>query len=125
LLRSGQKKENSLFVAKERASKLVFCELHERQIKKIAAEFLRHLVEAVPCKIQTLLTDNGIQFTNQERQKLTGWHIFDRVCGAFDIEHRLTKINPPWTNGQVERMNRTSQGSDCKTLSLRKPRSTP
>ena len=26
-----------------------------------------------------------------------------RLC----IEHRLTKINHPWTNGQVERMNRT------------------
>lgn len=24
-----------------------------------------------------------------------------------DIEHRLTKPNHPWTNGQVERMNRT------------------
>ena len=23
------------------------------------------------------------------------------------IEHRLTKVNHPWTNGQVERMNRT------------------
>ena len=23
------------------------------------------------------------------------------------IEHRLTKANHPWTNGQVERMNRT------------------
>ncbi|MDB6096909.1 MAG: integrase catalytic subunit, partial [Francisellaceae bacterium] len=23
------------------------------------------------------------------------------------IEHRLTKISHPWTNGQVERMNRT------------------
>jgi len=23
------------------------------------------------------------------------------------IEHRFTKINHPWTNGQVERMNRT------------------
>ena len=33
--------------------------------------------------------------------------MFDRVCGEHDIEHRLTKPNHPWTNGQVERMNRT------------------
>ena len=26
---------------------------------------------------------------------------------ASGIEHRLTKPNHPWTNGQVERMNRT------------------
>ena len=32
---------------------------------------------------------------------------FDLICDANDIEHRLTKPNHPWTNGQVERMNRT------------------
>jgi transposase len=34
-------------------------------------------------------------------------HIFDRGCGENSIEHRKTKVNHPWTNGQVERMNRT------------------
>ena len=34
-------------------------------------------------------------------------HPFDRVCRRQGIEHRLTKPNHPWTNGQVERMNRT------------------
>jgi hypothetical protein len=33
--------------------------------------------------------------------------MFDMLCDANDIEHRLTKPNHPWTNGQVERMNRT------------------
>jgi transposase InsO family protein len=33
--------------------------------------------------------------------------MFDRVCSDDGIEHRLTKPNHPWTNGQVERMNRT------------------
>jgi transposase InsO family protein len=28
-------------------------------------------------------------------------------CRENGIEHRLTKIKHPWTNGQVERMNRT------------------
>ncbi len=32
---------------------------------------------------------------------------FDMICDANNIEHRLTKPNHPWTNGQVERMNRT------------------
>ena len=31
-------------------------------------------------------------------------HLFDRVCNEHGIEHRLTKPNHPWTNGQVERM---------------------
>jgi transposase InsO family protein len=34
-------------------------------------------------------------------------HMFDRICCEHGIEHRLTKPNHPWTNGQVERMNRT------------------
>ena len=34
-------------------------------------------------------------------------HPFDRLCWEHGIEHRLTKPNHPWTNGQVERMNRT------------------
>ena len=33
--------------------------------------------------------------------------MFDMLCEANGIEHRLTKPNHPWTNGQVERMNRT------------------
>jgi hypothetical protein len=34
-------------------------------------------------------------------------HGFDRICRANAIEHRLAKAYHPWTNGQVERMNRT------------------
>ena len=39
-----------------------------------------------------VLTDNGIQFTNQKRHKYAFQHIFDRVCEEHNIEHRLTKI---------------------------------
>ena len=30
------------------------------------------------------------------------------------FEHRLTKVNHPWTNGQVERMNRTLKETTVK-----------
>ena len=53
------------------------------------------------------LTDNGRQFTNRQGDRLTFMHIFDRVCREHNIEHHLTKIAHPWTNGRVERMNRT------------------
>jgi transposase InsO family protein len=96
-----------VFVAIDRTSKFAFVELHAKSGKMIAAQFLRNLAAVVPYAIHTLLTDNGIQFTNQERHRFACKHIFDRVCSEFDIEHRLTKIKHPWTNGQVERMNRT------------------
>ncbi|ALB23273.1 hypothetical protein Psal006b_01110 [Piscirickettsia salmonis] len=73
-----------------------------------------HLIQAVPYKIHTVLTDNGVQFTNHKHNKRALKHIFDRVCESYDIEHRLTKVNHPWTNGQVERMNRTLKEATVK-----------
>jgi len=69
-----------LFVALGRTSKLAYVELHERQTKAITAEFLRNVIAAIPDHIHTILTNNGIQFSNQASQKRASWHIFDRVC---------------------------------------------
>src|SRR5690606_2472705 len=33
-------------------------------------------------------------------------HAFEYACALNDIDHRTTKPKHPWTNGQVERMNR-------------------
>ena len=96
-----------LFLAIDRTSKFAFAELHERATRPIAAEFLRHLIAAVPYKIHTILTDNGIQFANRKSDRYAFRLMFDRICAQHGIEHRLTKPNHPWTNGQVERMNRT------------------
>ena len=96
-----------LYVAIDRTSKFAYAELHKSQTKMIAAEFLRNLIKAVPYKINKVLTDNGIQFTNHDHHKNAFTHIFERVCNENKIEHRKTKIKHPWTNGQVERMNRT------------------
>jgi transposase InsO family protein len=96
-----------LFVAIDRTSKFAFAELHERATRPIAAEFLRHLIGAVPYQIHTILTDNGIQFANRQKDRYAFPLLFDHICIKHGIDHRLTKPNHPWTNGQVERMNRT------------------
>jgi transposase InsO family protein len=103
-----------LFVAIDRTSKFAFVELHAQAGKMIAAQFLRNLIAAVPYAIHTVLTDNGIQLTNMAHHKYAFHHIFDRVCDEHGIEHRLTKIKHPWTNGQVERMNRTIKEATVK-----------
>lgn len=96
-----------LFVAIDRTSKFVFAELHERATRTIAVAFLERLIAIVPYQIHTILTDNGIQFANRKRDKHAFKLLFDRICETHGIDHRLTRPNHPWTNGQVERMNRT------------------
>jgi hypothetical protein len=85
--------------------------------RRTAWEFLEHLLKAVPYRIHKILTDNGIQFAEQPRNRNTAWSRqmrFDMICEANGIEHRLTKPNHPWTNRQVERMNRTIKEETVK-----------
>ncbi len=108
-----------LFVAIDRTSKFAFVQLVERANTKTASAFLDALVEAVPYRIHTVLTDNGIQFADLPKNRkgptaMLRGHPFDRVCQRHQIEHRLTKPNHPWTNGQVERMNRTIKEATVK-----------
>ena len=129
-----------LIVAINRTFKFAFVELHQNAGKMAAAEFLRNLIAAVPYKLHIVLhpshglpanreraTDNGIQFTNHDRHIYAFEHIFGRVCREHQIKHRLTKVKHPlsvfaskhlpgsaWTNGQVERMNRTIKDATVK-----------
>src|SRR5579883_1346030 len=108
-----------LFVAIDRTSKFAFAQLVEKANRVTASAFLVALIAAVPYKIHTVLTDNGIQFRYPPRyangptaRYMT--HMFDMRCRENGIEHRFTKINHPWTNGQVERMNRTIKDATVK-----------
>lgn len=103
-----------LFVAIDRTSKFAYAELHPKATRVIAKDFLCNLVVAVPYTIHTILTDNGIQFAKRQGTEAY-WDIpFDRICKAHRIEHRLTQVCHPWTNGQVERMNRTIKDATVK-----------
>ncbi len=95
-----------LFIAIDRTSKFAFVQLVERANTKAAVAFLDALVVAVPYVIHTVLTDNGIQFADLPKNRkgptaMLRGHPFDRSCQRHGIEHRLTKPNHPWTNGQV------------------------
>ena len=117
-----------LFVAIDRTSKFAFTELHAKATTRVAADFLRALIKAVPYKVHTVLTDNGIHFTDPsgeswnpseirkmiERKQPFRAHSFELACAQNDIDHRLTKPKHPWTNGQVERMNRTIKEATVK-----------
>ena len=108
-----------LYVAIDRTSKFAFVQLVDKANRVTASAFLVALIEAVPYKIHIILTDNGIQFRYPPRyangptaRYMT--HMFEMRCRENGIEHRFTKINHPWTNGQVERMNRTIKDATVK-----------
>lgn len=93
-----------LFVAIDRTSKLVFARPPQ------------------PYRLHTVLADNGVQLCHPPRYRdgptaRFAGHLFDRICAEHGIEHRLTKPNHPWTNGQVERMNRTIKDATVKHYS--------
>ena len=117
-----------MFVAIDRTSKFTFVELHRQAKRRTAGDFLRHLIEAVPYKITIVLTDNGTHFTtpgaggsavplireSMANGELFRAHAFEYACAQADIDHRTTKPKHPWTNGQVERMNRTIKDATVK-----------
>ena len=73
--------------------------------RRNAADFLRRLIEAVPYKVHTVLTDNGTHFTTPGNTSSAApdikaaldagepvWaHAFEYACVQNDIDHRLTK----------------------------------
>ena len=98
-----------LFVAIDRATRWVFIAVYATKTATNAGRFLTALAKAAPFRIQTILTDNGKEFTDRfitagERTP-TGEHAFDQLCAELDIEHRLTRPRHPQTNGMVERFN--------------------
>lgn len=104
-----EERRRYLFVAIDRATRWVFIRLYTANTAANARRFLNALAKACPLVIRTLLTDNGGAFTDRlfgrRARQPSGEHEFDRLCQALGIEHRLTPVRRPQTNGMVERFN--------------------
>jgi transposase len=110
-----------MFLAIDRVSKFAYVELHPAATMLAGAEFLRGVIAAFPYRLHTILTDNGIPFTDRPRNRSGPTaqyrlHVFDRLCREHAIKHRLTKPYHPWTNGQAERMNRTVKDATVRAF---------
>ena len=130
-----------LFVANDSTSKFAFVELHRTALRKTAADFLRHIVEAVPYKINIVLTDRATEGATGSSPVARGTHFttpgagssgaqlaaealakgepvrphaLEYVCATLGIQHRTTEPKHPWTNGHIERMNRTIKDATVK-----------
>ena len=102
-----ENKRKYLFVAIDRATRMVCVQLRDSKTANDASEFLKFVTERFPFKIKKVLTDNGKEFTNKvfADNASNKTHEFDELCLSLGIEHRLTKVRRPQTNGMVERFN--------------------
>ena len=108
-----------LFVAIDRATRLVFYKVYEAKTAENAKLFLEECIKFFPFKLTHTLTDNGLEFTNERRKSKKGNSTdkpsaFDKVCMENNIQHRLTKPNTPKTNGMVEKVNDTIKSATIK-----------
>lgn len=69
-----------------------------------SVRFLEEVRRRWPFKIQTLRTDNGVEFTYGAFKKD---HPFHLACLGAGINHRLNRPAHPEANGRVERSHRT------------------
>jgi len=109
-----------LFVAIDRATRLMYYEVYAAKSAANAEDFMRKCLNFFPVIISHVLTDNGLEFTNRLRKSKKGKScetpsIFDTVCVDNLIEHRLTKPATPKTNGMVERANGTIKTNTIKS----------
>jgi len=111
----GDKQKSYIFIGIERNSKFAFAKVYQNKTIETSAEFLTEYIEKMPFKIHTILTDNGIEYTFNLLAKPTKKvHQFDQICEQNNIKHKCTKFAHPWTNGQVERFNRTFKEATTK-----------
>lgn len=70
-----------------------------------ACGFLTHVQNSrEEINFHAIMTDNGKEFTTHWESKN---HDFEELLKKLNIQHRLTKVRHPWTNGACERLNRT------------------
>jgi transposase-like protein len=108
-----------LFVAIDRATRLMYFKVYENKTAANAVIFLDECKSYFPFYISHILTDNGAEFTDRftsKKNKASGNHQFDQTCEKEEIDHRLTAPYTPKTNGMVERVNGTIKDKTIKVI---------
>ncbi|NLI55756.1 DDE-type integrase/transposase/recombinase [bacterium] len=93
------------FTAIDDATRVVYVELYRKKTASNSLSFLEHAMEISKGRIQSILTDNGLEFTNIRGAPDS--HNIDKFCLKNHIKHKLTRKRRPQTNGKVERFHRT------------------
>lgn len=83
-------------------SRIAFVDRHDDERGDTAAAFLHRAVEfyaALGIRIEAVITDNAFAYRRSRA--------FTEACAQLGIKQRFIRPAHPWTNGKVERLNRT------------------
>ncbi|MCI2425453.1 integrase core domain-containing protein [Candidatus Acetothermia bacterium] len=100
-----------IYTAIDRVAKIAFVMIGKNKQKETGAKFLRAVLDFYPYKINYILTDSGFEFTYKalpKDKRTKKIHPFEEICRQHEIKHHTIKFKYPWTNGMVERFNRTA-----------------
>jgi len=95
------------FTAIDTYSSFGFAYLYTDKSVKSSVDFISNtlgILGNMGITVERILTDNGKEYTTHWD---TGYHHFEEYLKSKGIEHRYTKVRHPWTNGFVERFQRT------------------
>ena len=98
-----------LFVAIDRCTRAMIYWVYENKTAENSEDFMTKCLVFFPFYITTILTDNGLEFTNRlliskKGDKCTKLSKMDIKCLENNIKHRLTAPFTPKTNGMLERV---------------------
>jgi len=101
-----------LFMAIDRATRLLTMQVYPTQETTSALAFLSHCQRCYPFRLYRVLTDNGRAFTLRGYRGRGGAQTrkvapFTQACRRGRMRHTLTKPYHPWTNGLAERTGGT------------------
>jgi transposase InsO family protein len=82
--------------------------VYDNKTTNTSTDFVEsHLIKKfAPVKIERILTDCGTEYTTWHQEAIPN-HEFEKTCKKLGIKHTTTKVKHPWTNGYVERLNKT------------------
>ena len=95
------------YTAIDEYSRFRYLEAFEEHSSYSSAQFIKHLIEKFPFRIECVQTDNGMEFTKQlGNTKKPTPTLFERTLEQCGIRHKLIAPYTPRHNGKVERSHR-------------------
>jgi transposase InsO family protein len=95
-------------VAGDCSSSFGAAKVYDNKTTKVSTDFVEnHLAKNfAPVKIERILTDCGTEYTPWHEEAIPN-HEFEKTCNRLGTKDTTTKVKHPWTNGYVERFNKT------------------